>query len=198
MQGMPLHGLIWVGVAVAMFAVGRWRDRAERARRALAGLPQKRLAEKQDGDRVVVSGVVSSAAQPLRSPLTGRPCIGYRFTILEDFSPGMDLDSCGKFAINAEGAEAVVQGAVVLSLETTPIPAAECPGLENLQRKRGARNIQCAEVLLRAGDAVSVAGVVSVEIDQAGRRESARGQPIKRTIRGREEDPVVVGPPPER
>jgi len=191
---MALEQIVYFGVLGAVAAFSLWRDRLRRARRTLRRTPRKRLVETQDGERVVVSGVVAAVGENLRSPLTGRPCVGYRFTVMEDSSRGLQLDSCTRFVINADGAEAHVQGAVLLGFETTSLVAADCPGLEHLLRDRGARSVRCAEALLRVGDVVSVVGVVSVEVDQAGRRESARGQPIRRTIRGREKDPVIVGP----
>jgi hypothetical protein len=52
--------------------------------------------------------------------------------------------------------------------------------------------LQCKEALLREGDVVSVLGRISTEVHPAGQRESPRGLPLRRIIRGQSDDPVIV------
>jgi hypothetical protein len=199
--GAVVFGLVIVGPAVAW-----WLQPARRARRKIAGAMKKRLAETRDGELVAFRGVIAAAGEPLWSPLTGRECVAYRFSFTEAgerLGGVVRMEHAVSFVVAADGMEAVVRGEVLLGLEPRPVDEALCPGLEDLLQQRGRSRhglfgegtFRCQETLLCAGDEVSVLGRISIEVDQAGLRESARGLPVRRIIRGEPGNPVIVGPP---
>jgi hypothetical protein len=70
-------GIVWMGLA---YLVGVWTKLAEakRLRRTIDGGPPP------DGETIAVLGTLDPIGPPLTSPLTGLPCVAYKYEVRED------------------------------------------------------------------------------------------------------------------
>jgi hypothetical protein len=197
-------GAVAFGIAVAASAVAWWMQPARRARRKVARAKAVRLAETRNGDRAAVRGVVGRAGQTLRSPLTGRECLAYSFSItkVEERFNRIASERAVPFVVAADGQELAVHGHVLLGFELGGVDRSLCPGLDDLLAQRGLSQtgprgeevmFRCQEALLCAGDRVSVLGRISLEVHPAGHRDSPRDQPVRRIMVGEANAPVLVG-----
>jgi hypothetical protein len=197
-------GAIAFGIAVAGAAVVWWLQPARRARRKLARAKKVRLAETRHGQKVAVRGVAGRAGQTLRSPLTGRECLAYSFTItkVEEKFGRIVSERAVPFVVAADGLELSVHGDILLGFELGGVDRSLCPGLNDLLAQRGFSQIgprgeevtfRCQEALLCAGDQISVLGRISLEVHPSGHRDGPRDQPVRRIMLGEVNAPVLVG-----
>jgi hypothetical protein len=202
-------GVLAVGLCVGTYAlqVVRERNRKRRGHRSLQARPERRPAEVADGELVRVRGL-SVAEQSLVAPLSGRPCIGYcvaleerldfswrRIAQREDFLP---------FRLAADGVSFEVEGPFLVALKidtrgerlVTPSPV-EAKVLADLGvSQRGflitKRDLRLREARLEQDDVIWVSGLASIAIDSRGERDTLRGPPMRRVIRGTTQEPTVL------
>jgi hypothetical protein len=197
------------GLAVSLAVSHWWRDPRRRSRRLLARAEQKPLAAISEGERARVHGVVLRGAQMLEAPFTGRRCVAYRIVaeVWEQEDGWREVaasESSAPFALASEGVEARVEGPFLVGLEydarsedepeLSPRVAATYRrlGIELTDSWDRPRRLRFREAALEPGDPIWVLGRASVVVDPSGRRESPRGQPVKRVIRGTKREPVVI------
>jgi hypothetical protein len=142
------------------------------------------------------------------SPLTDRRCIGFSFRIDESIGGSwqviLEVDDCYPFELVADGALAQVKGPFVFGLEIdarggdgAPLATNVRETIERLCEPRSGpwareRKLRFSEAILAEGDPIEVLGTVSVSVDPRGQRESARGQPLLRLIRGTPRHPTAL------
>lgn len=75
--GIVGGGIVWMGLA---YLAGIWTklSEARRLRRTLDGGPPA------DGETVAVLGTIEPIGAPLTSPLTGQPCVAYKYEVHQD------------------------------------------------------------------------------------------------------------------
>jgi hypothetical protein len=193
-----LVGLVVFGIAVVGARYLRLPSR--RVRSALARVPRKRLGETQDGEWAHVVGVVS-AGKTVTSPLSGCAAVGYCFEIEEVGGDAMlaDRQACAPFTLVADGVEALVEGPFVFDVAKERLADDVTGGVHAVLSEEGhvasphfhGYLFRAREGLVTGGLQVAVVGRVSIEVDRRGERESPRGQPLRRIIRGTEERPVA-------
>jgi hypothetical protein len=209
MKSITLLQIIAMGLPAVGYALAWWMQPRRRARRLLERLPGKRLWDVRDGDRVRVTGLVRRLRGAVRSPITGRSCLGFRY-VVEERGAGGDWhvvateSTCVPFELVDEGVEAVVEGPFLFGLDFDDrgdVWANLPPGLFGvLERARvplsgplgGEKEFRFREAVLRADDRIMVAGAVAVEVDRAGRPVDLRGPPLALKIRGTADDPVAL------
>lgn len=99
---------------------------------ALEAMPVTPLAYTSDGDVVRVSGRVVFPGPALRTPLQGRPCVGYRLELTGTKAPRA-TEAWGRFELHDESGKAVVETRVLELLlarthEVRATPGAPLPG----------------------------------------------------------------------
>lgn len=186
-----------------------WRDPRRRARRLLARADGKPLPALAEGERARVHGVVMRGDRALEAPFTGRRCVAYRMIaeVWEEEGGWREVaasEDAAPFELASEGVEARVEGPFLVGLEFDARSEKErehSPRVASTYRRLGVdlidsfdrpRRLRFREAALEPGDPVWVLGCASVVVDPSGRRESPRGQPVKRVIRGTKRDPVVI------
>jgi hypothetical protein len=212
-QGMALA--VGVAAAAAVAAVRHLTSAEARARRRLSRAPEKPLGALVDGDVARMRCMALRAARRCEAPFSLRRCIGFRVTVEEyvtddghggggDWRNILEREECAVFDIGADGIEARVEGPFALAVEIDTRSADDAqmlPRDAHVYETLGvalttafgrARRLRYKEAALEIGDPIWVLGRVSVVVDPRGRRESIRGQPIMRVIRGTEREPVVL------
>jgi hypothetical protein len=210
-----LVGTILILAAIAMSALVVplwWFQPRRRARRLLARASRKPLATIVAGDRARALGVVVRAKRTVVAPFSRRRCVAFRATIEELQSQGeapawrqiFAVEECLPFDLSADGVEAGVEGPFLLGLEVDARTEGEhetSPQVLDAMRRLGVdmqgapgrpRKLRFREAVLEPNDPVWVLGRASVVVDPDGRRESLRGEPVKRVIRGSKREPVVL------
>jgi hypothetical protein len=210
-QGIALT--VTVVVAAGAGVVRYLTDAESRARRRLFRAPEKPLGALVEGDLARVRCMALRASQSCEAPFSLRRCIGFRVTVEElvtqdgggrDWQKVVEREECAAFDVGADGIEARVEGPFVLAMEIdarstgeAQISPKDAQGYEKLgvaltTAFGSARRLQYKEAAFEVGDPVWVLGRVSVVVDPRGRRESFRGQPVMRVIRGTKREPVVL------
>jgi hypothetical protein len=206
----------WVVVVIGGFciaavgAIPSWRQPNRRARRLLARAEEKALGAVDDGDRVRVRGVARRGPEgTLRAPFTGRACLAFRVIVqvrLEgDWEDVFSTELCVPFELVAEGLEARVDGPFLLALEvdargdntevefSEPVrDALNSLGVAPLVTWARGRRLRYLEAVLEPGDPIWVLGAATKTVDPTGRRDTLRGQPLKRIISGTKRAPTIV------
>jgi hypothetical protein len=206
----PVLEIVVAATAVTIYVTRWWNEPKRRARRALAAAREVGLGEVKNGDRPRVTGVARAVVHALTSPVGRRACIGFQLVIEEkipgdnDWRVALSRSACSPFALHDGSAEAVVEGPFLLSLDPddrgdiwTNLPPTLFAALEEawvpLTGMFGRdKTFRFREALLEAGDRVTVLGRVFVEPEPHGRREGFRGPPMRCTLRGSLDEPVVV------
>jgi len=78
---------MFVGLFLAIAYAAWWNSADQRALRALASVPRRRLADAVDGETVRIVGR-AGLLSPLTAPLSGRPCAAWRVIVQERRSRG--------------------------------------------------------------------------------------------------------------
>jgi hypothetical protein len=198
---------LYAALAVTI-GVREWRHPKRRARRMLARATEKPLGAIADGECVRVRGVALRCEPTIGAPFSGRRCMGFRATVemlVEgDWKEVLVHEWCGPFTLAAEGVEALVDGPFVFGLEVDARTEGEhetAPAVLEAMRRLGVdmagalarpRRLRFREAVLEPNDPVWVLGRASVVADPDGRRESLRGEPVKRVISGSKREPVVL------
>ena len=206
--------LILLSVAFVVMAAARISKAARKeASRALTGVPETPIGAVKDGDTVRIKGR-TTARTPLRtSPVSQRPCIGFRVTV----------DHCdGDFGIWQQVVEAEAFDAFLLAdgtgqavlhppFEIRLRPHRESfvdsasPALASLLGREGVpasevfvpgRRFRYSETILAEGEEIVAVGHATIEIDPAGRAPSHRDPPVMCHLRV-QEDPVIITNPDE-
>ncbi|HVU53295.1 MAG TPA: hypothetical protein VHL80_21570 [Polyangia bacterium] len=177
--------------------------------RAMRRVPAKHVAQLRAQEVARVRGTVRPRSSPARSPVTGRAGVWFQFVVDQrsDFqaapwTPAASGAHFEPFDIIEDGAAVTVEG--VVSVVGEPDHRAEVASpltgaLREVLRRADVRvpadvrtHYRVSEILLGASAVVEASGRVSVEIDPRGERESLRGNPLRRFLRGTEEEPVVI------
>lgn len=197
------------GLVGAIATWAWWRDPRRRARRMLTRADGKPLGALAEGERARVHGVVVRGERTLEAPFTGRRCVAYRMIaeVWEQEDGWREVavaEESAPFELASEGVEARVEGPFLVGLEfdarnenerehsARVASAFRRLGVELIDSFDRPRRLRYREAALEPGDPVWVLGRASVVVDPSGRRESPRGQPVKRVIRGTRRDPVVL------
>jgi hypothetical protein len=208
MKAITLLQIVAMGLPAVGYALAWWMQPKRRARRALDQAASRRLAELRDGERARLTGVARRLHEPLVSPVTGRRCIGYRFVIEERVADSWNVvvqgGRCAPFELVDEDAEATVEGPFLFGLDFDDrgeVWANLPPGVFRVLEEAGVslsgpfggeREFRFREAALRPDDRIMVLGRVSIDVDPAGRRESFRGPPMRRVIRGSTRHPIAL------
>lgn len=198
---LKLMLVIGGGIAIAAF-IRRRRDSFHVARRGRAQVSVKSLRATRDGEWAHVVGV-AVGRETLTSPLTGRPCLGYRYVIEayeEDGSVEVRAEDCVSFSLATDGIEAAVEGPFVFGCSLATVDREARSGLRDILRREGKAawadrrddRLSVREALLSANDQVAVVGQVSLEVHPQGERDSFRDPPTRRIVRGTSERPVLL------
>lgn len=186
--------------------VAPYRRRAPR--RALMRIPETPIAGVKDGERVRIKGR-AIAREPLRtSPISRRPCIGFRLIVQSD-SGGRDVwqrvvdqEQFDSFLLLDDTGEAMLHAPFDLELDPYDVRS-DNPSpvlLEILEREgvpvRGTFGIEhrfrYVETILMPGDEITAVGRATLEIDAAGRPLSHRHPPVMCHLRGIDEAVVIA------
>lgn len=201
--------MIFLGV-LAIFAVDRVRmSRRAAARRALLQVPETRIAAIKDGDKVRIRGRVLNR-EPLRtSPVSQRPCVGFRLVVdyRDDLGVGWQRLVEGgvweSFLLADDTGQVVLHAPFDTKLSPyreTSVESAS-PGLASLLGREGypaselfvtGRRFRYVETILEPGDEIVAIGRATVEVDPAGRAPSHREPPVLCHLRGQQDEPVVL------
>jgi hypothetical protein len=174
--------------------------------------PSRRAIERQETIAVValkerglakIQGVVVAREPLLKSPVSGRVCVGYRITIhqgregytAENGVLVVRREEWPSFLVADDTGSAVVEGPFSIFLDPddggwADLPASVYALLDEAKVPLG-KEFSFRETLLQPGDRVSVIGRPSLEIDPAG-PASLREPPRLYVFRGSEEDPVAL------
>ena len=193
----------------------RWqRALARRRERALKAMKTTAIAALKLDQPAKITGVVSPRAELLTSPISGRPCIGFKVVIEGNepvFTPSnydvtpegrhllVQREACGVFTLTDDTGTAVIEGPYRIGLE--PAWADLPPSVfARLQEKLGVAvpgdalrytRLRFQQALLMPGDRVSVGGRPVMEADPAA-RASYRERPMVNHIRGTAQEPVLI------
>jgi hypothetical protein len=159
----------------------------------------------QEGEPAKIQGVAAAREPLLTSPVSARPCIGYRIVIERISGYGsprvISREAWPSFLVTDDTGTAVAEGPFSIRLdpdnggsETLPpqvyalleeagVPADRMFGFHEGYRFK--------ETLLEPGDRVSVAGRPALEIDPAG-QGSFRVPPRLFVLHGSDDEPVAV------
>src|SRR5262245_35347951 len=74
--------------ALALIAWLQWWSPRSKARRALRGMRESRLADVTDGELVRVTCTVAALEETVTSPISGRPCVGFHVCVDEGNAQG--------------------------------------------------------------------------------------------------------------
>jgi hypothetical protein len=211
--------LIFVPAAAVLTLLGvygpRWqRAYARRRERALKGMKATAIAALKLDQPAKITGVVSPRGELITSPISRRPCIGFKVVIEGNepvFTPSnydvtpegrhllVQREACGVFTLTDGTGTAVIEGPYRLGLE--PVWADLPPSaFARLQEKLGSAGpgdalrytrLRFQEALLMPGDRVSVGGRPVMEADRAA-RASYRERPMVNHIRGTAQEPVLI------
>jgi hypothetical protein len=208
MKSMPLLQLVAMGLPAVGYALAWWMEPTRRARRALEQTSSRRLGDLHDGERGRIEGIARRLHEAVVSPVTGRRCIGYRFVIEEKVADSWNVvvrgGRCCPFELVSEDAEATVEGPFLFGLDFDDrgeVWANLPPGVFRvLEEARvslsgpfgGEREFRFREAALRSSDRIEVLGRVSIDVDPSGRRDSFRGPPVRRMIRGSAHEPITL------
>ena len=172
------------------------------SRRAIEQRESTSVAALEEGGSAKIRGVVAAREPLLRSPVSGRACIGYRVTIhqrreghAEDGVLVLRREAWPSFLLTDDTGTAAVEGPFAILLDPddgawTNLPPSVYALLEEAEVPLE-REFLFRETLLAPGDRVAVVGRPSLEIDPVG-RGSFRAPPRLYVLRGSEEDPVAV------
>jgi len=205
---MSLTGALWVvGMFVAfagLIAWAFWNSSAARLKRAMRDMPRTTVAAAPRRALVKLVGRVRLSGQPLRAPVTGRPCTFYHVRIVRS-RRDWDEDAFGRsrletrwvvvhddverssFLLEDEsGVAKVVLDApevLILRAETAGagLPRPLTPELRAYLDGRGltslrAHSLRFEERILAEGDQVAVLGWTSVEAGEGP------GEPVMRIL----------------
>lgn len=206
----------WVGIILYF----RWRGRAAQTRRLLQRSARVPVATLQDGVPSKITGRLVYATEPLRAPLTGRPCAVWEVEV-EEFSADreslapvwqpfiIEQDAQDFYVDDGRDRVLVRAGAV----RVTAVKDAEHwsgvlrnapPPLERYLEKHGEqskgklgfnRSLRYREGVLEAGEIVTVLGTPRLETAADG-PASYRGRESQLVITGLGDGFVVVSDDP--
>lgn len=180
--------------------------RAER--RALTRVPGTPIAGVKDGEMVRIRGRVVARDELRRSPVSQRPCIGYRLIVESRDSISMgwqsvvEEEALDALVIADDTAQAVLHAPFDIKLAPHRETSLQIvtPALASLLAERGVpadevfvtdRQFRYVEIVLAPGQEVAAFGRATVEIDSAGRAPSFRHPPTLCHLRGGEERVVL-------
>jgi hypothetical protein len=215
MSPWALVELVLAGaVATVAYHRARWlRERQMAARMDQEDDPPCRIEELKDGERARVIATVREASATYTSPVTERACIAYHFVIDERSSAGAgaiwmpvaEQTMCAPSFTLVEGsAELSVYAPFRLALDfddAGEVWANLPPGVFRVLDQVGIslsapfwrdRQFRFREAVLKPGDRVAVSGRVAIEVAAGGAREELRGPPLRRSLRGSPDQPVIV------
>jgi hypothetical protein len=211
---------IALAVLTVVVAVGNrfWPSRRRRIVRALASRPRA-LVHGAEGT-VRLTGRVRRNGGLLSSPLSGRPCVAYEFSVHEpirfsgnDGGNGwhclVDMREATPFLVADESGEARIDpsGPFLMSLkyDRGGESSGKHPGkhqdlasvlaaidIASTGWLGGWRRFRYAEGVLEEGELVSVSAASVLEVDQAGERAGPRSPPQRLVLRGTEEQPLLI------
>jgi len=181
----------------------------ERIRRTLRNAPSKRISEVTDDEQAKVVGRVRALGELLVAPITGRDCVAYSVTVLEQSDRGSAIretkampfaldDGSGRALVDPTDARiAIDNGATVQTgMLNDPTPAAE-----DLLRRHGKRprhSLLYREAVVTDGESIAVLGAGTREPDpDAPPVESYRGAPRTRLrLTSSAKHPLVISDDP--
>jgi hypothetical protein len=197
--------LMCLALGAGGYALGRWMDPRKRARRVLARVSDTPIRELADGDWARVTGRVAALDALAPSPITQRPCIGFRLVVetavrndpSNGFTPLLTRESCQPFSISDDTGTAIVEGPFLMGLDVddsswTDLPPTLFKLLEEVGAPPGVTHFRFRECWLLPGDRVTVAGAVSVGVHPAGEPRGFREPPVMRRIVGTDRAPVLL------
>ena len=206
--------LILLSAAFLLVAVGR-ASKAHRkaATRALEGVPETPIGAIKDGGKVRIKGRTASRAPLRTSPVSQRPCIGFRLTV--DYCDGdfglwqqvVEAEAFDTFLLADGTGEAVVHTPFEIRLRPhrENFVDSASPALASVLGKEGVpahevfvpgRRFRYVETILPEGEEIIAVGHATIEIDAAGRAPSHRDPPVMCHLRA-EEDLVIITNPDE-
>jgi hypothetical protein len=176
-------------------------------RRALTGVPETPIGAVKDGEKVRIKGRARGREPVRTSPLSQRPCIGFRVTV--DSSEGdfglwervVEIETFDSFLLADDTGEAVLHTPFEIRLRAYAESSVDSasPALASLLEKEGMpasevfvpeRHFRYAETILSEGEEIVAVGRARIEIDPAGRAPSHRDPPVM--VHMRADDAVVI------
>jgi hypothetical protein len=201
-----LAALLGIGPVLGARLEARWKRRVS-LRRAIARMETTPIAALHEGKRAKIRGVVSAREPLVTSPISERPCVGYRIRIddaVEDpdlsWDPLVSREDWPSFLVADETGTVAVQGPPFEMLvdpsdrgQNLPQTAVALLAQHDVRMRDlwRARRFWFEETLLKVGDRVVVVGRPSRAIDAAG-RGSYREPPQLFVMRGTTDEPIVV------
>jgi hypothetical protein len=188
---MLLGILLELGIAAGSIAARYFSDE-RRAERALRAAPRTAIGEARAHEIEKLTGRVSSLAEPLQAPLSGRRCVHYVVIVLEKRSSDgiarwvtvlRDASGVDFLLEDGTGRARVVNDAITLlneavaiygwatSNKVTPEVRAYLAA-HGIERKEAFLNdsMRCLEAVLEEGTTATVMGAVSFEVDPGSMR----------------------------
>ena len=173
------------------------------SRRAIERHQSTAVAALREGEPAKIQGAVAAREPLLKSPVSGRVCVGYRITIhqgregyaAENGVLVVSREEWPSFLVVDDTGAAVVGGPFSILLDPDDGGWADLPpsvyALLEEAKVPLSKEFSFRETLLQPGDRVSVFGRPALEIDPAG-PGSFREPPRLYVFRGSDEDPVAV------
>jgi hypothetical protein len=205
-----LKVIVFAGLAAAGVVRAWWRWPSRIVRRLLADARPRHVAELRDGDLARVRGAVRSRSSGARSPITGRTGVWFRYVIEQrgnfqaaPWTPATSATHFEPFDLVEDGVSMTVDGVVNVFAEPdyqVEVASSELTrALREVLRRSDVRvpadartHYRFSETLVAPGATVEVSGRVRVAVDPRGERQTLRGHPLHRFLRGSAEEPVVV------
>lgn len=212
--GLVLVGTICVGVVARATYFGFLSPTA-RMKRTVSRLPRVSISAAQDG-LVRLVGEAHAVGEPLRTPVTQRPCVVYQLVIEErmknlSWATAFEVTEACPFLLKDESGTALVDVAESSFLAAlvpdergaTPLFSSEGKEMRKVRdllqaanvRTRGLfadKDFRYAEAAVLLGSEVSVAGRCTHEVGLDGDRGTYREPPQRPVLRGTEEEPLFI------
>jgi hypothetical protein len=215
---MSAHFVILVVAGLLLVArqVGKDRPNAEeRARRTLARRPRTRVGEASES-LLRVTGRVRLRGEPMTAPLSGRPCVAFKVSVVQRrgrmWFPVLNLRKAHPFAVADESGEARIDTSGPYKLLLVPelegqtdwrdrTDAETLKALGDLLESRkiatknwygGWKRTRYEESILAEGDKVTVGGMGFHEPSAEGTRANLREPPQRLVLRGTPGHPLLI------
>jgi hypothetical protein len=187
--------------------------RSEQMRRRAARLPRTRIAEAPEGARIKIVGRLELMGEPLRGPLTQRPCAAWSIHLVEPPDEGRGATRrtrdalVGDFALRDEsGARAIVRaaeaGAAAVAFEHDVDLYRDVHSEQYRQLRDHFRyemdsllfdGCRYSEAVLEPGEEITVVGVARREIDAEGTAAALyREPPMQLVFEATGDKPLVI------
>jgi len=201
-----------VSVSLARVGYYKFLNPEARVRRTLARRSRTRIQDAA-GRALRVTGHVRGRGEPLRAPVSNRPCVAYRLWVQEHNRNGwrtlLDAQEASSFVVFDESGEALVDPSGPFRLALAPdegggtgwtgrMGAARVQALQSLLGDRainrfgGPKNLRYREGILTSGEIVSVGGHGVRELGAEGRGGGLRGSGEWLVLRGTAQEPLLI------